>query len=1379
MSGIQGHSGTRRRGGRALAIAVLTVAVAGSITTDARAGTPSIAASAPTVTSGSPTLQITKTANENPVAGSFANEISWTILWSCASITTDCLAAEITDALPGGLVLAEYTSTGGSVASATPTGNTVTWSLESPGTPGVLNAGSTGSLEITALAPCSTSNQSFTNDATFSASNAATATTAPSSITITAASTCAAPTPPPADKAGPVIANPGGRLPYYLTLPWAGSGNAYQVVDALPAGLDFTTASVEAPATVQVSCDGGNIYEPAFDFAVNGTHGACTRTSGHWNVTHVRFSVPASSDSGWTGGRQAVEGTIFTDVPSGASLGTQYTNSVTIDGNPYSVTTTLDTPSPMPATTKFRGASPGTVPDHWFPDANHEVRDDTVGYVLTVGNNGNFGAAGEDLVDPVVTDLLDLNLSYTGDDWWRIGDYRFENELVGPGCGTPTFTTAADWQGSGRTLLRWKFDNCTIPKGGNLPRIDIFFTATLAPGRAAGTNIVNRAYTSPGGSIVAQVDPDLCTTPPTDTDDVDDDGNTSEVVCDLGWGDTYVVPKLATVETSKWVNGAADPVGSFSRYPSVGDTTREATGSGVYHLYLEQVGNIDSDVIEFVDVLPHVGDTAVLNPAIDRLSEWDMELAGPIEVAWLPRAGATSGLPAEQQPDNAWQALTPSTDFTVSYSASTNPCRLTADSFGQLRITGGTHPTGCTTSPWGLGSSIGARAWAVRLTKNLSRWSSGTDHGDMLRITVRVKDVNDPVPSSDLNKVAWNSFAYTVTDTDALEYLSSEPIKVGLTMAAQPTTTASLGDVVWADTNRNCLQDEPGTAGVDGVTVHLYDPDGVQVGATVTGTDPADPTRHGYYRFDGLVPSTTYRVVLGRPTDLSTGPLAGHELATRDCGTDDSLDSDAQDVTGVPTIVSAPTGAASTLRDTYDFGFVVLPASLGDYVWFDADHDGIQDEAPSNGRNGVTVELLDINGVRVPTDLSGAPIGPKVTANDGFGNPGYYRFDNLVPGYYKVRFSDLPDGFAPSPLDQGGDDALDSDGVVTPAVGVAGGQHDPTLDFGFWEAVAVGQYVWIDDNYDGIQNEAVANGVNGVTVTLLDGAGSPVTTDLDGNPIVPLVTADNAFGAPGYFRFSNLPAGTYRVQFSNLPPTYLVTRTNIGDDALDSDGLLTHATTLSGFQADLTLALGIFRPAALGDRVWLDTDFDGIQDEAATNGMNGVNVALLDGTGALVTTDAFGQPVTPQLTRNDPAGNPGHYHFENLFPGTYQVLFATPAGYEATILNSSGSTAANGSDLIAATGGTALITLGSGDDDLTWDAGLTVATPLPPTTPTTTTPGSGGRGSLANTGGGPWGVLQAALGLLVVGAALRRRSQQGPADGRTLGGDDTDPGGEF
>jgi hypothetical protein len=63
--------------------------------------------------------------------------------------------------------------------------------------------------------------------------------------------------------------------------------------------------------------------------------------------------------------------------------------------------------------------------------------------------------------------------------------------------------------------------------------------------------------------------------------------------------------------------------------------------------------------------------------------------------------------------------------------------------------------------------------------------------------------------------------------------------------------------------------------------------------------------------------------------------------------------------------------------------------------------------------------------------------------------------------------------------------------------------------------------VWHDQNRDGIQDPGEP-GVPGVTVTLYDSTGTPITT----------TTTDTT----GYYIFPNLQPGTYFVGFSNLPP---------------------------------------------------------------------------------------------------------------------------------------------------------------------------------------------------------------------------------------------------
>jgi len=116
----------------------------------------------------------------------------------------------------------------------------------------------------------------------------------------------------------------------------------------------------------------------------------------------------------------------------------------------------------------------------------------------------------------------------------------------------------------------------------------------------------------------------------------------------------------------------------------------------------------------------------------------------------------------------------------------------------------------------------------------------------------------------------------------------------------------------------------------------------------------------------------------------------------------------------------------------------VLPlCGLGDFVWFDANANGIQD-AGEAGISNVTVRLLD---------GSGNALGPTVTTDAN----GKYLFANLVAGAYAVQFV-TPTGYVLTPADQGADDAKDSDADTTtgktPPVTLAAGTTNLTLDAG-------------------------------------------------------------------------------------------------------------------------------------------------------------------------------------------------------------------------------------------------------------------------------------------------------------------------------------------
>ncbi len=113
----------------------------------------------------------------------------------------------------------------------------------------------------------------------------------------------------------------------------------------------------------------------------------------------------------------------------------------------------------------------------------------------------------------------------------------------------------------------------------------------------------------------------------------------------------------------------------------------------------------------------------------------------------------------------------------------------------------------------------------------------------------------------------------------------------------------------------------------------------------------------------------------------------------------------------------------------------------------------------------------------------------------------------------------------------------------------------------------------------------------------------------------------------------------------------------------------------------------------MGDRVWLDTNADGIQDEGET-GVPDVTVNLYQ-----VISD------TLQLVGTTTTNASGFYSFTQLVPWTYVVEFVTPTGYRVSPQDQ-GDDDALDSDADITTGRTGVITLEDGENDLTWDAGI-------------------------------------------------------------------------
>ena len=228
------------------------------------------------------------------------------------------------------------------------------------------------------------------------------------------------------------------------------------------------------------------------------------------------------------------------------------------------------------------------------------------------------------------------------------------------------------------------------------------------------------------------------------------------------------------------------------------------------------------------------------------------------------------------------------------------------------------------------------------------------------------------------------------------------------------------------------------------------------------------------YLFPELMPGDYYLVVPNPP---------GYSPSPADQGSDDGVDSDA-DVSGMTQIVSLSPGETDI---TIWAGFN-QKAALGDYVWEDINGNGIQDQNEP-GVAGIVVSLYSADNTLVETTSTDAN--------------GYYDFTGLEVGTYYLVFSS-PQGYTFTTAGQGSDTAKDSNAGPdgrTGAVTLTSGKSDPTIDAGVNRPAMLGDYVWDDQNADGI-NQGRGAGIPGVLVELNKPDGSlaaSTTTDAGGH----------------------------------------------------------------------------------------------------------------------------------------------------------------------------------------------------------------------------------------------------------------------------------------
>lgn len=214
---------------------------------------------------------------------------------------------------------------------------------------------------------------------------------------------------------------------------------------------------------------------------------------------------------------------------------------------------------------------------------------------------------------------------------------------------------------------------------------------------------------------------------------------------------------------------------------------------------------------------------------------------------------------------------------------------------------------------------------------------------------------------------------------------------------------------------------------------------------------------------------------------------------------------------------------------------------------------------------------------------------------------------------------------------------------------------------------AIGDQVWLDQDRDGARGSEEP-AIDGVLATLERCAGGDAMT-INGQTVTPLVVAN------GRYVFDRLPAGCYRVAFSDLPPGHVVTRPHVSGVDGGADSAVDPET---GRTADIELAIGrdnVRTPAAVApfSAAFVSAAADLVDD--------GADLGLIAARADLVTRIDLVEATPTRVdwritvTNNGPDADPGPIVVTSDLPAGLGATTASGTGWNgATTVGDTGST---------------------------------------------------------------------------------------------------------